>query len=301
MNMEEKCFLCPRKCGADRISKTGYCGMPADVYIARAALHKFEEPVISGTNGSGTIFFCGCNLGCVYCQNSAISRRGNFEKTAARVVSVGELCDIMLRLRDEGAHNINLVTPTHYSDKIAQALEMVKPRLGIPVIYNCGGYESVTALKRLCGLVDIYMPDFKYASGERAKKYSFAEDYPERAEEALKEMFDQCGAVLMGEDGLMKKGVLVRHLVLPGGRADSVAVLKRISEILPTNDILISIMRQYTPDFAPEEMKELRRKITSFEYDYVLSEAERYGFSGFSQEKTAANASYTPDFSIKTF
>ena len=301
MNMEKKCFLCPRKCGADRTNQMGYCGMPAEIYIARAALHKFEEPVISGKNGSGTIFFCGCNLGCVYCQNSSISRSANLERTAAREVSVEELCDIMLRLRDEGAHNINLVTPTHYSDKIALALEKVKPKLGVPVIYNCGGYESVTALQRLCGLVDIYMPDFKYSSAERAKKYSFAEDYPERAEEAIVEMFKQCGAVVVGEDGLMKKGVLVRHLVLPGGRADSVEVLKRISRILPKEDILISLMRQYTPDFAPEGMKELRRKITSFEYDHVLSEAERCGFLGFSQERSAADPSFTPDFTIKTF
>ena len=269
--------------------------------IARAALHLYEEPVISGKNGSGTIFFCGCNLGCVFCQNGVISHDFAKVKTAARIISDDELISIILNLKAEGAHNINFVTPTHYADSIARVLKRIKAELRIPVIYNCGGYESIETLKMLEGLIDIYMPDFKYFSDELSKKYSFAPDYAERAAEALAEMYRQTGEAVIGEDGLMKKGILLRHLVLPGCRKDSALILEKIAETVPANKILISIMRQYTPDFAPESMKELRRRITSFEYDFVLSESEKYGFVGFSQDKDSAKTSYTPDFSLKTF
>lgn len=299
--MSEKCTLCPRNCGADRSSGVGYCHAPSELTVARAALHRFEEPVISGNNGSGTIFFCGCNLGCVYCQNRAVSRGFDREKTAAKIISEEDLARIMLRLRDEGAHNINLVTPTHYADRIGNVLGRIKNELGIPVVYNCGGYESVGTLKNLEGLIDIYMPDFKYFSSELSAKYSSAPDYAERASAALAEMYRQTGEFSLGDDGLMKKGILLRHLVLPGGRRDSSDVLKLVSETVDPGKILISIMRQYTPDFAPEEMKELRRRITSFEYDFVISESEKYGFVGFSQDKESAQTSYTPDFKLKTF
>ena len=298
--MSDTCRLCPRECNVDRTNHLGYCRSPKDILLARAALHRFEEPVISGTGGSGTIFFCGCNLGCVYCQNSAISH-GDLRNTAARAVSKDELAKIMLRLKNEGAHNINLVTPTHYSDAIAEVLLNIKEKLGIPVIYNCGGYESVESLRRLKGLIDIYMPDFKYFSPELSAKYSAAPDYCLRAVDAITEMYDQVEDAETDDKGIMKKGLLIRHLVLPGGRKDSVKILKIISQTLPIDKIFISIMRQYTPDFTPDEFKELKRRLTSFEYDFVLSEAEKMGFYGFSQDKESATQVYTPNFSLKTF
>ncbi len=299
--MNEGCFLCPRECGADRINKMGYCNAPREIMLARAALHRFEEPIISGKNGSGTVFFCGCNLGCIYCQNGVIGRDFRKEKNAAEPVSEEKLAEIILNLKYEGAHNINLVTPTHYSSTVARVLSEIKGELGIPVIYNCGGYEKVASLRELRGFVDIYMPDFKYFSPEISGKYSFAPDYAEMAAEALSEMYSQVGETVIGDDGMMKKGILLRHLVLPGCRHDSEKVLEIIAKTVPPEKILVSIMSQYTPAFAPKNMKELCRKITSFEYDYVLSVAERLGFDGFSQERDSSSSSYTPDFSQKTF
>lgn len=299
--MNEKCFLCPRECGADRINKMGYCNAPREIILARAALHHFEEPVISGERGSGTIFFCGCNLGCVFCQNGSISRNFRGEKSISQPVSEEKLAEIMLSLRDKGAHNINLVTPTHYSDAVANVIIKIKDQLGIPVVYNCGGYEKAESLRALRGLIDIYMPDFKYFSADISEKYSRAPDYAERATEALEEMYFQVGEAVIGDDGMMKKGILLRHLVLPGCRHDSVKVLEAVRKTVPPEKILISIMSQYTPDFAPREMKELCRRVTSFEYDYVLSEAEKMGFDGFSQERGSSKSSYTPDFTQKTF
>lgn len=287
-------MLCPRRCGADRVNTLGFCRAPREIHIARAALHKWEEPPISGEAGSGTIFFCGCNLRCVYCQNGEISRMEN----TGRAVCEDELEDIMLRLAHEGAHNINLVTPTHYADALARVLPRVRKKTGIPVIYNCGGYESVETLRRLCGLIDIYMPDFKYFSPELSEKYSSAHDYADVAKKALAEMYRQTGKAVI-KDGLMKRGVLLRHLVLPSCRRDSAEVLRTVAETVPAEDILISVMRQYTPDFAPAEMKELRRRITSFEYDFVCAEAEKYGFDGFFQDKTSAKSDYTPNFNEK--
>ena len=297
----ELCNICPRKCGADREKNLGFCRAPKEIMLARAALHHFEEPPISGTRGAGTILFAGCNLRCVDCQNSAISRYGAGENTATRAVTKKELGEIMLRLEGEGAHNINLVTPTHYADSIADVLREIKPSLHIPVVYNCGGYEDVDTLKKLEGLIDIYMPDFKYFSPELSARYSAAPDYAEKAAAALREMYRQTGEFLLDDDGIMKKGVLVRHLVLPGERKDSAEVLKAIAETVPADKVLLSVMRQYTPDFAPENFKNLKRKITSFEYDFVISEAEKYGFAGFSQEKSSASDAFTPDFSEKTF
>lgn len=299
--MNEKCFLCPRECGADRINTMGYCNAPKEIMLARAALHHFEEPVISGERGSGTIFFCGCNLGCVFCQNGSISRNFRNEKIIAEPVGEEKLAEIMFSLRDMGAHNINLVTPTHYSDAVANVLTKIKGSLGIPVVYNCGGYEKAESLRSLRGLVDIYMPDFKYFSKDISEKYSHAPDYAERAVEALAEMYSQVGDVVTGDDGMMKKGILLRHLVLPGCRHDSVKVLETVAKTVPPKKILVSIMSQYTPDFAPKEMKELCRRVTSFEYDYVLSEADKMGFEGFSQERDSSKSSYTPDFTQKTF
>lgn len=291
--MQQQCTQCPRRCGVDRgAGKYGYCGVPWEFRVARASLHQWEEPSVSGTRGSGTIFFTGCNLRCVFCQNRAISREG-----MGRTLDADELIDVMLRLRDEGAHNINLVTPTPYAYQLAEVLERVKPSLGIPIVYNCGGYESVATLKRLEGLVDVYLPDFKYFDRELAKCYSGAEDYREVATEALAEMLRQTGRPIFDDDGLIVRGTVVRHLVLPSHRNDSVAVLRALADRFGTQDFLLSLMSQYTPQFAGDcAYPELRRRVTTFEYNFVLQEVERLGFDGYFQSRNSAVADYTPDF-----
>ena len=287
------CTLCPRRCGVDRQSGVcGVCGMPDTFYISRCAPHMWEEPPISGTHGSGTVFFSGCNLRCVFCQNRTISREG-----VGHPVTDGELIDRILALADTGVHNVNLVTPTHYTERLARLLEKLKPRLAIPVVWNSGGYESAEALRRLDGLVDIYLPDFKYMSPELSAAYSAAPDYAERATEALLEMYRQVGRLTLDGQGIATRGLLVRHLVLPGCRADSIAVLRHLVGILPTEDVTVSVMRQYTPDFALDcPYKNLHRRVTDFEYASVLSEVERLGLVGYSQGKDAATSAYTPDF-----
>ena len=261
--------------------------------ISRADLHFWEEPPISGERGSGTIFFCGCPLRCEFCQNKAISR----SDTKGETVSVQELGDIMLKLQDMGAENINLVTPTHFADKISQALKLVKPMLGIPVVYNSSGYERVETLKLMEGLVDIYLPDFKYFSNEIAEKYSHAPDYKEYTEKAILEMHRQAGENIFDERSVMKRGMIVRHLVLPSSRSDSKAVILRLSQILPPKKTLLSLMSQYTPEFALDSPhRELHRRITTFEYDSVLDLANELGFSGFSQKRSSATSKFTPDF-----
>jgi putative pyruvate formate lyase activating enzyme len=264
--------------------------------IARAALHFFEEPPISGTRGSGTVFFVGCSLRCVFCQNRVISRADRI----GRVVTPEELADIFLSLEAQGAHNINLVTPTHFADGLLEALTMARSNLTVPVVYNTSGYERVETLRRLDGLVDIYLPDFKYISSELSSRYSAAPDYAEVAADALREMFRQVGRYEIGEDGLMQRGMIVRHMVLPKGRQDSIAVLDRLAELLPVDGILLSLMSQYTPEFAMDSpYAELHRKVTTFEYRSVVERAAALGFDGFMQEKSSATAQYTPDFEVK--
>lgn len=283
-------------CGADReAGEYGFCGQGAQMRVARADLHMFEEPPISGSKGSGTVFFSGCSLRCVFCQNMAISR--GKEKDIGREVSVSELCEIFFSLKEKGAHNINLVTPTHFADKIAEALSRVKSELSIPVVYNSSGYERVETLKMLEGLVDIYMPDFKYGSSECASLYSSAPDYVEVAAMAISEMFRQTGEPLFDADGLLLRGTLVRHLVLPSHRKDSMLALERLAKILAPDKILLSVMSQYTPEFALDcPYKNLHRRVTSFEYDSVVEYAEKLGFSGFTQSRASASSVYTPDF-----
>ena len=286
------CALCPRACRVDRTAgQIGVCGMPDTLYVSRVAPHLWEEPPISGTRGSGTVFFSGCNLRCVFCQNRSISREG-----VGRPIREEELIDRILSLQEAGVHNVNLVTPTHYTAALARLLEKLKPRLQIPVVWNSGGYESVEALRMVEGLVDVYLPDFKYLSAELSAAYSAAPDYAERATEAVREMYRQVGAY-RERDGLAEAGVIVRHLVLPGCRADSMAVLRHVADILPAADIRVSVMRQYTPDFALDcPHKNLHRRVTEFEYRSVLDEAARLGLEGFSQGKDAATKAYTPDF-----
>ena len=291
--MANGCYLCPRQCGVRRDQGVyGVCKMGERVRVARAALHPFEEPPISGVRGSGTVFFVGCSLGCLFCQNKDIHPR-----EVGRELGDEQLGELFLLLQEKGAHNINLVTPTHFADRIAVALRAVKPYLHIPVVYNCGGYERVETLRMLGGLVDIYLPDFKYISPELSRAYSGASDYADVAAAALAYMYEQVGNVCYDADGMLKSGIMVRHLVLPGCRTDSFAVLGKIAQILPVDGVLLSLMRQYTPDFAPEDApRNLRRRVTSFEYDSVMARALELGFDGFFQGKEAASATFTPNF-----
>ncbi len=286
------CTLCPRRCAADRRETVGVCGVPDTLTVARAAPHMWEEGCISGHRGSGTVFFAGCNLRCVFCQNRTVSheRRG-------RPVTEDELAAMMLNLQEMGVHNINLVTPTHYSDTLARVLTSVKPHLSIPVVWNSSGYESVDTLRMLEGLVDIYLPDFKYFSPDLAARYSAAPDYPSVATDALLEMYRQVGVVRFDGEGLLRRGMIVRHLVLPGHRADSMDVLRHIAAMLPVGDIRVSVMRQYTPDFAMDcPYRNLHRRLTDFEYESVLAEAARLGIDGYRQGKDSADRAFTPDF-----
>ncbi len=291
------CNQCPRGCNIDRKNNRGFCGVTDQIRLARASLHPWEEPCISGVRGSGTLFFAGCNLHCVYCQNAAISGGDR-----GKEISKEALGRIMLSLEERGAHNINLVTPSHYITQIAEVLKVVKCRLSIPVVFNCGGYESVEGLKRLEGLVDIYLPDIKYYSSERAQKYSHAADYFPVAMEALEEMLRQAPQAVFDGDGMMRRGVILRHLVLPGGRHDSIELLQRIKARFGTEGFLLSLMNQYTPEFAKTcPYPELHRRVTEFEYTSVLKEALALGFDGFLQDKSSAKAEYTPNFEEITF
>ena len=290
------CISCPRECSVDRKSgERGFCGVGNEYVIAASDLHFWEEPCISGTRGAGTVFFSGCNLRCVFCQNKDISR-----KVRGKILSEGELIDKMLELESRGAHNIDLVTPTPYAERLAVTLEKAKAKLSVPVIYNCGGYESPKALRALDGLIDVYLPDMKYFSNELAIKYSSAPRYKEAATEALTEMYRQVGKVNFDSDGMITRGLIVRHLVLPSHRNDSMGVLDHLASFLPIKNIMLSLMRQYTPDFADADAPSpLHRRLTSFEYDSVLEYAQKLGFQGFSQSRASATADYTPNFAEK--
>ncbi len=283
------CTLCPRRCGVDRRVKTGFCGMGEAPRVARAALHFWEEPCISGTRGSGAVFFSGCTLGCVYCQNYGISHGGQ-----GKDIAVGHLADIFKMLEDQGAHNINLVTGTPFVPAILDALAMYRP--GIPIVWNSGGYETLETLKMLNGAVDIYLPDLKHVSSRLSKLCAYAEDYFQYAGSALMEMCRQTGEAVYDEHGILQKGTLVRHLILPGCTGDSCRVLDFIAEKLPKGTP-VSLMRQYTP--IPEcRVAGLGRRVTDQEYARVLSHFEALGLSGYTQEKEAADSGYTPPFDL---
>ena len=284
-----ECRLCPKECGVDRTAGVGACGAGASITVAKAYLHPYEEPPLSGTAGSGAIFFCGCNLRCGYCQNAAISH----SVAGGQTMSTDELLGTMLRLRDEGAHNINLVTAAHFLPQVADALKKARPALGIPVVYNSSGYEKVEALKLLDGLVDIYLPDFKYIDSAAAQKYSLAADYPSVAKAAIAEMVRQTGEYVEF-NGLAKRGTIIRHLVLPGLSHDGVKIMEYIGAHFPA--ARVSIMSQYTPSFNKTGDRTLDRKVTSLEYDRVLNAAREYGLEGFMQDRTSATKIFTPDF-----
>ena len=282
------CKLCPRECGIDRRTEKGFCRCEDEIRIAKYMLHFGEEPCITGKNGSGAVFFSGCNLRCAFCQNYPISHELKGEN-----VPQEQLKEIFFELKEKGAHNINLVTGTHFADKIADVLRKCKKELGIPVVYNCGGYESIDTLKMLDGLVDIYLPDMKYYSSEMSAKYSKAPDYFEKAFPALKEMLrQQPKAIFDGE--IMQKGVIVRHMVLPNGYHDSIKIMKEIAD-LPVRP-LVSIMRQYTPCYDVGKFKEINRKLTSFEYNKVTDYCAEIGLDGFMQEKGCETLDMTPEF-----
>lgn len=284
-----KCNLCPRDCNADRTNETGYCGVPDEILLARASIHLWEEPPISGTRGSGTVFFSGCNLGCVYCQNYEISHEAK-----GRAVTEERLGEIFRELTEKGVHNINLVNPTHYAHRIIRVLKKEKPT--VPVVYNSSGYERVSTLRSLEGLVDIYLPDLKYISPDRSKKYSGASDYFDFASKALLEMKRQCPENIFNEAGIMQKGMIIRHLVLPQNTNQSVKILQWIKDNLGT-DTLISLMSQYTPCGQADKYKELTRKITAREYEKVISAAEDMGFDHiFTQDYASASENFIPDF-----
>ena len=282
------CTLCPRRCGAERTAEAGggFCRMPGGLRVARAMLHHWEEPPISGQNGAGTVFFSGCTLGCVYCQNGDISA-GGFGKD----ISTARLREIFEELIAQGAHNIELVTPTHFLPWILPALT---PRLPVPVVYNCGGYERVETLRALEGLVDVYLPDLKYADGTLAAELSGAADYFPVACEAIREMFRQVGPYVL-EDGLLTRGVVIRHLVLPGSLDNTRRVLDWIAETFTPGDVLVSLMSQYTP--TANMTGRLARRVTAAEYRAAADYMRNCGITdGFVQERTSAEEAYTPAF-----
>lgn len=292
------CILCPRKCGADRKNgRTGFCGETDRIRVSRAALHMWEEPCISGQEGSGTVFFTGCTLRCVYCQNHTISC-GRIGKE----IPVERLAEIFLELEAKRANNINLVTPAHFVPQIVRALDLARVQgLKIPVVYNNGGYERVETLRMLEGYVDVYLPDFKYLDSEHARKYSMAEDYPRIAEGAVAEMVRQTGGPKFDERGIMVRGVIVRHLLLPGCLGDA----KRIVNYLYStygNQIYMSLMNQYTPlEFLDKErFPELNRKVSQRAYDRLVDYAISLGVEqAFIQEGETAEESFIPPFSLE--
>jgi putative pyruvate formate lyase activating enzyme len=289
----EKCSLCPRNCLCKRDeNETGFCKSKILPKVARFGLHMWEEPCISGKNGSGTVFFSGCSLKCVFCQNHEISHENKGEE-----ISVTRLCEIFLELQKMGAHNINLVNPTHFSKAIRQALDLAKNKLDIPVVWNSSGYEKPGEIRKLEGYVDIFLPDFKYVSGEISKKYSSAENYFEYASAAIKEMTDLVGYPVFSDDGMMKKGVLVRHLVLPSHVSESFRVIDHLAENFDTEKLYISLMCQYFPAYKAKEYKEIARKLTTLEYMKVVEYAKKAGIkNGFLQDRNSAKEEYVPDF-----
>ena len=305
MNKYENCLLCPRKCGTNRrTGQTGVCGVSSEIKVARAALHYWEEPCISGKRGSGAVFFSGCSLHCVFCQNREIS-----DGKEGKVISKERLSDIFMELEGKGANNINLVTPGQYIPDIVWAVNNARSRgMKLPIIYNTSGYENVTELKLLEGIVDVYLPDFKYMDSRLSQQYSYAADYTETAKKALEEMIRQTGKPVFFtaedelvkegyvEEQIMKRGVIVRHLLLPACVKDSKAVIKYLYDTYK-DDIYISIMNQYTPINRIKEYDNLNRRVTKKEYDEVVDYAIELGVvNGFIQEGDTADESFIPEF-----
>lgn len=285
------CTLCPRQCGVDRIGgKLGFCGVPENPVVARAAPHFGEEPCISGERGSGAVFFAGCTLRCVFCQNYELSR-GN----RGREITVNRLRDIMIELRDQGVHNINLVTADHYVNAVRKALDGLD--LGIPVVWNCSGYESIDSLKSLEGLVQVYLPDLKYLDRTIAKQYSAAADYPEIATAAIQEMVRQTGPFVLDSDGMLQKGVLIRHLILPEQGENSKRVIDWVSKTFQPDEVLFSLMSQYTPMGNLDRFPALRRPVSpaldAELYEYLMQSRIE---NGFYQDLESSTGDMIPKF-----
>lgn len=298
MRTSEPCRLCPRACGVNRADgERGACGETATIRLARAALHFWEEPCISGTKGSGAVFFSGCQLRCVYCQNQPIAHGD-----VGREVTVSRLTDIFFELEEQGANNINLVTPDHFIPQIAQAIRAARARgFTLPFVYNTSSYVRVEALRELEGLIDIYLPDLKYMDEAHAREYSGAPDYPQVAKAALQEMYRQVGAVRFAEvsgeeEPMLRRGMVVRHLLLPGALADAKRIVAYLYDTYG-DDIYISLMSQYTPGKAVEQHPVLHRRVRRKDYDALVDEAIRRGVeNAFIQEGSAADESFIPAF-----
>lgn len=291
--MLEQCKLCPHNCKVNRLNgEIGRCKCTDKIKIALVSLHKFEEPCISGTNGSGTVFFSNCNLNCIFCQNYEISHLGK-----GKEISTEDLANIFIEQQERGAHNINLVTPTMYVVQIIQAIKIAKQKgLNIPIVYNTNSYENIETIQMLKGYIDVYLPDLKYFSDDLAKKYSRANNYFDNATKAIKEMYNQVGAPEFDENGMIKKGVIIRHLVLPNYLQNSKNILKWIKENLP-DDIYVSVMAQYFPSYKALEDDKINRKLTQKEYRII----ENYLYmldlkNGFLQDLEDDEEKYVPDF-----
>ncbi len=287
----EKCELCPRKCGVDRRKNKGFCRVTGNIALGRAGLHFWEEPCISGYGGSGTIFFSGCNMGCIFCQNMTLSRG-----ETGKEITEKRLREIFYELIDEGADNINLVTPTHYVPEIAKALSAEK--LPVPVVYNTSSYEEVSTLKMLEGLVDIYLPDLKYKDSALSKALSNAPDYYEKAVPAINEMIRQAGECVFDDEGMMLKGVIIRHLVLPGYLDNTYDIIDTFAENF-NGKAMFSLMSQYTPPKTKLKFESLNRRLTEEEYEKAVDYMYLSGIEdGFLQELSSAKEEFTPDFDL---
>ena len=292
--MLEKCTICPHKCGIDRTKYVGRCKSTDKIKIALYSTHNFEEPCISGERGSGTIFFSNCNMNCIYCQNYEISQLGK-----GKEITIEELADIMIKQQEKGVENINLVTPTSYALHIIEAIKQAKKKgLHIPIVYNTNGYESIGTLKKLEGYIDIYLPDLKYYYNELGKKYSNVENYFNIATEAIKEMYRQVGTPILNENGIMQKGLMIRHLILPNQIENSKDILKWIKENID-NKVYVSIMAQYFPTYRAKDVDGLNRKLTQPEYE----EIENYLYeleleNGYIQELGEHEEEYVPKWEI---
>lgn len=290
-----KCNICPRNCLVNRYEKAGYCGARDAVRVAKAFLHKWEEPCITGTRGSGTVFFSGCSLRCAFCQNHDISHEGT-----GKEISVERLGEIFLELQEKGAHNINLVTPTHYIPQIRRAITDARSSgLSIPVVYNSSGYETVEALKTFEGLIDVYLPDLKYFDSKYSLKYSKAPDYFEFASKAILEMHRQVGNPVFNDEGILVKGLMIRHLMLPGLLFDSKKIVDWVLDNLP-EEIYLNLMCQYTPMYKACDYPEINRKLNQKSYDTLVDYAISMGLkNGFIQDFDSANEEYVPDFDLE--
>lgn len=290
----KQCTLCPRECKADRTVSVGFCGMGDKLQAARAMIHTGEEPCISGTMGSGAVFFSGCVLKCVFCQNSKISH-GKFGKE----VKQERLSEIFLELQAKRVHNINIVSGTQFYPSILSSLDKIKEQLTIPVVWNTGGYEKIEAVDRISEYCSIFLQDIKFRSSQISLEYASCSDYYDRAIFALERMILKVGRPLFDKDGMLLRGVIIRHLILPSHRKDSINLLKDIKEQIGTEDVILSLMSQYTPPNTPTGFSSLDRRLTDFEYKSVCEVALELGFNGYFQAKESASAIYTPEFDLR--